>query len=81
MARDPERKDKGAVRAVIEPFIVRAKEERMPIWLSAANTRARDVYAHFGFRVIEVFEMYPKSRATEVEGIKTWCMVANWPPE
>ncbi|OQV09018.1 hypothetical protein CLAIMM_13203 [Cladophialophora immunda] len=81
MARDPERKDKGAVRAVIEPYVNRAKEERVPLWLVAGNPRARDVYAYFGFRVVKVIWSYPRDRHEGDEGVSTWCMVCNWPVE
>ncbi|KIW72452.1 hypothetical protein PV04_00643 [Phialophora macrospora] len=89
MARDPLRKDKGAVRAVIEPFVARAKAERLPLWLVAANARARDVYAYFGFRVVSVVWSYPYGRDGDVrsdrdggiDGIPSWCMVCNWPVE
>ena len=88
MARDPDRKDKGAVRAVIEPFVERARMEGLPIWLVAGNARARDVYAYFGFKVMKVLRSGPLERTRE-EGsleeqhetaIETWYMVANWPP-
>ncbi|KIW42577.1 uncharacterized protein PV06_06114 [Exophiala oligosperma] len=89
MARDPDRNDKGAVRAVIEPFVARAKRDGRPIWLCAANERARDVYAHFGFRVVGVIysALDPKdddaNRNGEGQenkkGVKTWCMCCNWP--
>lgn len=89
MARDPERMDRGVVRAVIEPFVKRAKEEdRVPLWLTAANTRARDVYAYFGFRVVRFIESFPRGgRIQEGEGgaegggVPSWVMVCNWPPE
>lgn len=90
MARDPERKDKGAVRAVIEPFVARAKTERVPLWLVAGNPRARDVYAYFGFRVVHVIWSYPRASEQKKgeggsdgkeEGVPTWCMVCNWPVE
>lgn len=71
MARDPLRTSKGAVRAVIEPFVERAKEEEMPIWCVAGNERARDVYAYFGFEVVKVVHLG--------EDVRTWCMVCNWP--
>ncbi|KAE9377349.1 hypothetical protein N431DRAFT_436582 [Stipitochalara longipes BDJ] len=74
MARDPLRTSKGAVRAVIEPFVERAKEERVPIWCVAGNERARDVYAYFGFKVVKVIY-------SGEEKVKTWCMVYNWPIE
>ncbi|ETI28937.1 hypothetical protein G647_01389 [Cladophialophora carrionii CBS 160.54] len=90
MARDPLRRDKGAVRAVIEPFVTRAKAERVPLWLVAGNERARDVYAYFGFRVVDVVWSYPGGTDEGVSaagrdgvdgGIPTWCMVCNWPVE
>lgn len=90
MARDPDRKDKGAVRAVIEPLVARARAESLPIWLVAANERARDVYAYFGFRVVKVLRSVSsqkKAKGTcgvlrdeDKTIVETWCMVANWPP-
>ncbi|KIV94648.1 hypothetical protein PV10_02393 [Exophiala mesophila] len=81
MARDPNRKDKGAVRAVIEPFVEKAKQEGVPLWLIAGNQRARDVYGWLGFREVQVFYSYPHPRKPQDEGIPSWCMVANYPPE
>jgi hypothetical protein len=81
MARDPERKDKGAVRAVIEPFVARAKREKVPLWLIAGNPRARDVYAYFGFKVVRTVWSYPKGRNNRDGAVATWCMVCNWPLE
>jgi hypothetical protein len=74
MARDPLRTSKGAVRAIIEPFVERSKAERVPIWCVAGNERARDVYAYFGFEVVKVIYLGE-------EKVKTWCMVYNWPVE
>lgn len=51
MARDPEQRAvKGAVRQVIEIGIRWADQDNKPIWLEAGNTRARDIYAAFGFQ-------------------------------
>ena len=72
MARDPLRTSKGAVRAIIEPFVKRSKVERVSIWCVAGNERARDVYAYFGFKVVKVIY-------SGEERVKTWCMVCNWP--
>ncbi|KAH7390093.1 hypothetical protein BKA64DRAFT_678359 [Cadophora sp. MPI-SDFR-AT-0126] len=72
MARDPLRTSKGAVRAIIEPYVKRAEEEKVPIWCVAGNERARDVYAYFGFKVVEVVYSGP-------DRVQTWCMVCNWP--
>jgi len=74
MARDPLRISKGAVRAIIEPFVERSKEEMMPIWCVAGNERARDVYAYFGFKVVKVIY-------SGEEKVRTWCMLCNWPVE
>ncbi|KAF2670750.1 hypothetical protein BT63DRAFT_200336 [Microthyrium microscopicum] len=72
MARDPLKTSEGAVRAVIEPLVERAKEQKLPIWLIAGNERARDVYAHFGFEVVKVIY-------SGEERVRSWCMVCNWP--
>lgn len=77
MARDPERKDKGAVRAVMEPYIELARRQKMPLWLIAGNERARDVYEYFGFRVVSVNESCSADGSLKV---LTWNMVCNWPP-
>lgn len=72
MARDPLKTSKGAVRAIIEPFVRRAREERVPVWCVAGNEKARDVYAYFGFEVVRV--VYSGE-----EKVRTWCMICNWP--
>jgi hypothetical protein len=43
----------GAIRALFEPYLKQAQEANVPAWLEATNTHARDVYAHFGFQVVE----------------------------
>ena len=78
MARDPKRQDKGAVRAIIEPLVERARQERVPVWLEAGNERARDVYEWVGgFRVVG--EVWSAKGREEGEGVVTYLMVANWP--
>lgn len=87
MARDPERVDKGAVRAVLEPFVAEARSKGQPLWLVAGNQRARDVYGYFGFRVVKELMSFPTERMKaegglreeQMEGVPTWCMAANWP--
>jgi hypothetical protein len=82
MARDPARnREKGAVRAVIEPFVQQARQEKVPVWLIAGTERARDVYAYFGFRVVKVITSYVPGEEERSEGVKSWCMVCNWPVE
>lgn len=43
----------GVIRAVIEPYLQKAQDADLPVWLEATNEHARDVYAHFGFKVVE----------------------------
>lgn len=43
----------GAISAVIRPFLEKACEEGVPVWLEASGINARDVYLHYGFRVVE----------------------------
>lgn len=90
MARDPTRTEKGVVRAVIEPFVERAKAEGVPLWLEAGSERARDVYGWVGgFRVVgkavsgkgEYDKTGRRVEAGNGEGVTVWLMVANWPTE
>lgn len=43
----------GAIRSLIEPVVTKAREEGVPVWLEAINEHARDVYAYFGFEIVE----------------------------
>lgn len=43
----------GVARALIAPVLKKAKHENSPAWLEATNDHARDVYAYFGFRVVD----------------------------
>ncbi|TVY80743.1 Uncharacterized protein LSUE1_G002553 [Lachnellula suecica] len=53
LGRHPERKDPGAIRALFQPFLLKAEEAGLPTWVEATNDHARDVYIHFGFKVVE----------------------------
>ena len=43
----------GAVRAIMDTYLNKAKEEGLPVWLESTNIHARDVYLHLGFKVVE----------------------------
>jgi hypothetical protein len=43
----------GVVRALFDPFPRQAQESGLPTLVGATNKHARDVYAHFGFKVVE----------------------------
>ena len=43
----------GAIRALFEPYLQKAQEAGLPVWLESTNEHARDVYTHFGFKVMQ----------------------------
>ncbi len=87
LARNPgvERVE-GAIKAVVQPFLERAREEGVPCWLEATNPRAVGLYEKFGFRVVEVIVLgegkvgadgWPKEEGGE--GIRGYCMIWEQP--
>ena len=82
LARDPAKSDvKGAISAVMLPFLERAREEGVPIWLEATYPHAVAVYEHYGFRVCEEVVIgagkvgpdgWPKE---DGEGVRAWGMI------
>ncbi|OCT54501.1 hypothetical protein CLCR_00919 [Cladophialophora carrionii] len=53
IGRSPSGQEKGAIRGLIEPFVQKARDQNVPVWLEATNPHAKGVYAHFGFQVAE----------------------------
>jgi hypothetical protein len=54
LARVPGREHvEGAVSAVMLPFLARAREEGVPVWLEATYPHAVAVYQHYGFQICE----------------------------
>lgn len=43
----------GAIGAVIRPFLERAKQSSVPVWLEAVDERGVAIYEHYGFRMVE----------------------------
>lgn len=55
LARNPDQTSvPGAITAVVKPWLRRAEEEGVPVWLEATYEHAVDVYTHWGFRLVEV---------------------------
>ncbi|CZR67880.1 uncharacterized protein PAC_17779 [Phialocephala subalpina] len=54
LGRHPERQEPGAIRALFDPCLLQARKAGLPAWVEATNAHARDVYVHFGFKVVEV---------------------------
>lgn len=43
----------GAISAVVVPFLDRAKQDQLSVWLEATSSDIVPLYEHFGFRVVE----------------------------
>ncbi|KAI9928466.1 hypothetical protein ASPWEDRAFT_170538 [Aspergillus wentii DTO 134E9] len=52
IGRHPERTEKGVIRALIDPYLKRAQQEGVPVWLEAITDHGRKVYEHLGFRTV-----------------------------
>lgn len=55
----------GAISAVVKPWLARAEQEGVPVWLEATYPHARDIYLHFGFRTVETIYIGKGSRSAE----------------
>ncbi|EXJ80278.1 hypothetical protein A1O1_08420 [Capronia coronata CBS 617.96] len=83
IGRAPGRTEKGAIRNLVEPFLRKAKDQNLPVWLEATNEHARDVYIHLGFRVVEEVRIGVGVVNAEGwaepggEGVLNWGMVAG----
>jgi hypothetical protein len=42
----------GVVRALVDPWLQRARAEVVPAWLEAITEHSRQVYEHLGFRTV-----------------------------
>ncbi|KAK5071868.1 hypothetical protein LTR64_004353 [Lithohypha guttulata] len=66
LCRNPEEVNvQGAISAVVRPWLRRAEEEGVPVWLEATYERAVEVYEHFGFRLVEVVTVGEGARNAE----------------
>ncbi|OJI97620.1 hypothetical protein ASPVEDRAFT_37039 [Aspergillus versicolor CBS 583.65] len=52
IGRHPERTEPGVVRALVDPYFKKAREQGVPLYLEAISEHARDVYEHLEFRTI-----------------------------
>lgn len=90
MGRMPGRVERSVARALIDPYLARARAQRVPAWLESTNLHATEVYAHLGFRLVEVFRMgvgkvdaqgrEGKESDEKKEGIAVFAMIVE-PPE
>ena len=82
LARNPEQRAvPGAISAVVKPWLRRAEEEGVPVWLEATYVHAMEVYKHFGFRVVETIRVGVGARSKEGwpeeggEGVCAYAMI------
>lgn len=40
------------MRALVDPYFKKAREQGVPLYLEAISEHARDVYEHLGFRTV-----------------------------
>lgn len=84
IARNPDRPAvAGAFSAAVVPFMDRARDEGVPVWLEAASLRAAGIYEHFGFRMVEEMTVgvgeygrdgLPKANG---EGVTVYAMICD----
>lgn len=71
----------GVIRALFEPYIARAKEDGVPIWLEAVTEHSKQVYEHLGFRTVATLRMGPGKASPDGElqdggeGIPIYAMI------
>ncbi|KAL9620734.1 MAG: hypothetical protein Q9160_004747 [Pyrenula sp. 1 TL-2023] len=84
IARAEDRNEKGVVSAIIKPFLEKAKQDGVPVWLESVAENAKNMYLHFGFEVVDeiiigVGRLDAKGDENQSgEGILSWAMV-KWP--
>lgn len=84
LARDPNRDTKGVVSAVVRPFLERALKEDVPASLMAVSDHAKNVYEHFGFKVLETIPLgvgevdEDGKDDKEGKGLKSYLMAFNY---
>lgn len=85
LARNPDISPKvpGAISAVVRPYLARAKQEGLSVWLEATSLDVVPLYEYFGFRVMEEI-LVGKGKVdrsgrlqTGGEGVKAWLMVVD----
>ncbi|RAO66336.1 uncharacterized protein BHQ10_002348 [Talaromyces amestolkiae] len=52
IGRHPDRTEPGVVRALIDPYLHRARAAGIPVWLEAISEHGRQVYEHLSFRTV-----------------------------
>ncbi|KAL4781531.1 hypothetical protein BJX76DRAFT_335223 [Aspergillus varians] len=83
IGRHPERTEPGVVRALVDPYLKKAREQGVPVWLEAITEHGQQVYRHLGFRTVAevrlgVGRTNSKGEIDEVgEGLLVYGMMAE----
>ncbi|CCH42247.1 hypothetical protein BN7_1791 [Wickerhamomyces ciferrii] len=56
IGKDPSQ-NKGSISPLINPYLSKAKEQDVPVLLFAVNDHAKDIYIHFGFKVLATIKI------------------------
>jgi len=73
----------GAISAVVLPYLARAEQDQLSVWLEATSLDVVTLYQHFGFRVLEEITVgvgrvdgsgAPRKGG---EGVKAWLMLVD----
>ena len=71
----------GAVSALVRPFLERARNEKVPVWLEAVDLNTVSLYQHYGFKIVEEIvigaggDSSVDLRENGVFGIRAWGMI------
>jgi len=83
IGRDPCHIGKSVSSRLILPFIQKAKQDGVPLWLEATSEHSKNVYEALGFQVVEELKI-GKGRCDKKgnlvdggEGVSMWAMIAG----
>ncbi|KAH8660306.1 hypothetical protein BX600DRAFT_513922 [Xylariales sp. PMI_506] len=84
LGRDPSvPKVPGAISAVVTPFLDRAKQDGLKVWLEATSPEVAELYEHYGFKILEEITV-GQGRVdanggflTGGPGVKAWLMLVD----
>ena len=71
----------GAISAVVRPFLERARQDGVPVWLEASTLYSASIYEHYGFRMIEKVTIGAGRYGADGwpmlggEGVSAWAMI------
>jgi hypothetical protein len=83
IGRDPSHLGASVAPRLILPFVQKAKEQGIPLWLEATSERSKSVYEKLGFKVVEELKVGKgqcDSNGNLIsggEGVSMWAMICD----